>query len=112
MIGHTLVMQKNFKEIKCRSLKMNNYYCFWEHSPQWVLKLNVDSVVFFNQHIASVGIILQDLKGVVFMKAIDKKPEVNDPTIIELLAIFRGLHLSVHLEINNIIIKNDSLLMV
>lgn len=51
--------------------------------------------------------ILRDYKGDVIMVASMLEKEVSNPKSIESLAIFRGLQLSIHLGISNLIIKSD-----
>lgn len=52
-----------------------------------------------------VGIILRDDHGEVIMAASKKEYEVNDLTEIELLAMFRGLQLCVHLGIHELVLR-------
>lgn len=74
--------------------------------------LNVDGAIFEGQHSIGVGMVLRDVKGDVIMIATRKEYEVNDPIEIELLAVFRGLQICMHMGITNLIVESDSLLMV
>lgn len=59
------------------------------------MKLNVDGAMFANQHSVGVGIILWGEKRNALMAANRKENELHDPHGIKLLAIHRGLQLSV-----------------
>lgn len=47
------------------------------------------------------------IKGDVILATSRKEYEVNDPIKIELMALFLGLELCIHMGINNLILKGD-----
>ncbi|KAF5472125.1 hypothetical protein F2P56_008865 [Juglans regia] len=89
-------------------LKVVRHHYRWEHPPPRVFKLNVDRVIFQNQHSASIGAVLRDCKGEVLMAISKKETKVSDPTGVEMLAIFRALQLSMHMGIHHLIIESDA----
>ncbi|KAF5475865.1 hypothetical protein F2P56_007627 [Juglans regia] len=107
-----MVVQKAYKETRGQPLKEVRHHCRWEYPPRGVFKLNVDRAIFQNQHNAGIGAILRDCKGEVLMAVSKKEREVSDATGIKMLAIFRGLQLSVHLGIHHLVVESDALTLV
>ncbi|XP_041021186.1 uncharacterized protein LOC121262645 [Juglans microcarpa x Juglans regia] len=107
-----MATEKAYKETRGQPLKVVRRHCKWEHPPPGVFKFNVNGAIFQNQRSAGIGAVLRDCKGEVLMAISKKEQEVSDPTGVEMLAIFRGLQLSVHLGIHHLIIESDALTLV
>ncbi|XP_042952128.1 uncharacterized protein LOC122289214 [Carya illinoinensis] len=91
---------------------MVRQYCRWEPSQPGTFKLNVDGAIFQNQQSAGIGAILRDSKGEVLMAVSKRESAVGDATSIEMLAILKGLQLTLHLGIQHLIIESDALTLV
>ncbi|XP_042939548.1 uncharacterized protein LOC122274586 [Carya illinoinensis] len=104
VIVHALSLQKGFHDMRCLPNKPSNLFCSWSPPQEGVLKLNVDGAIFDAQHCAGVGVVLRD-EGKVILVASRKDQEVNDPIEIELIAIFSGLQLCMHMGITHLVVE-------
>lgn len=55
------------------------------------LKLNVDEALCFDQKRVGIGMVLRDLATSLCFAASIVIPDIQDPKVIELMAILRGL---------------------
>lgn len=79
----------------------------WQSPLEGWFKLNVDEALFFDSQEAGVGAIIRDYKGNVTTTASIREQNIQQPEIIESLAIYRGLQLYLQLGIPKIIIESD-----
>lgn len=90
--------------LKQQKIKMN---CCWSFPPNEIMLYLMTSLG------QGVGAILRDHAGEVIFAASKKEYEVNYPTKIELLAMFRGLQLYAQQGIlQELILESDSLITV
>ncbi|XP_042958205.1 uncharacterized protein LOC122293812 [Carya illinoinensis] len=74
-------------------------------------KLNVNVALFFDLRKVGVGVVLTNEKGKVLVTVSKAEHELNEPELVELLAMLRGLQFSLHLGLSKIVLESDSLLM-
>lgn len=106
-IERALALKICHEQVKITKIQTSSNFT-WDPPPPGS---NVDGAIFFNYEKAGVGCLLRDAQGDLIMAA--SSPEIlAEPATIEALAILRGLQLSIHLELSNLIIKSDCLLLV
>lgn len=88
-----LSLSLSYKEKLPMLTKQLRARCSWKPAPQGYLKLNVDGALFIYRNLAGIGMILRDEMGKILLSSSMAVRDVEDPEIIELLAIFRGIQL-------------------
>ncbi|XP_040999440.1 uncharacterized protein LOC121245502 [Juglans microcarpa x Juglans regia] len=105
-------LYKSFSDLKALNVEEVKKVCKWNFPPTKFLKLNVDGVVFSDLRKPGIGMVLRDSHGNVVMAATVSGNAMNDPTIIELFAIFKGLQLCLPLAIPKLIVESNCWLVV
>lgn len=74
-MDHALSLLKDHKEFKGMKKQKSQLNCCWIHPPQEIMKLNINGVMFYDQHKARMRVILRDHKGEVIMHGNEQKRE-------------------------------------
>ncbi|XVF30459.1 hypothetical protein REPUB_Repub16aG0059600 [Reevesia pubescens] len=82
----------------------------WCPPEKGYLKIDVNASYDANSKIAGLGMVIRDHVGRICCSAFTKKHLVNDPFLVEMLAILMGIEMAVELNFSYVVIKSDSLL--
>lgn len=72
-----------------------------------VYKLNIDGALFFDINDAGIGAILRDSNGNTVMEVRKKERDLLQPTLVESLAILRGLQFCLQMGLSNLLVEFD-----
>ncbi|KAF5481238.1 hypothetical protein F2P56_001906 [Juglans regia] len=113
VVDHAMSVQTCYTSFsQQKNINKKKYGCHWNPPPASFLKLNVDGSLFFDQKKAGIGAVLRDEKGDIIFAASKVEFHIEEPDIIELVVVVRGLQLCLQFGITKVQVESDCKLLI